>query len=236
MKMLGRRVVVNADDLGLSEGVNRGIFEAHERGILTSASLMVRHKGLSDAVSYCQKNPRLGVGLHLDLGEWRLSSGEWLPAYEVVNLRDAAAVENEVARQLALFEEALERKPTHLDSHQHVHRREPVRAIMQRLAGRFGVPLRGAGPIHSCGEFYGQQEDGVSAAWMISSENLIRILRHLPKGESEVSCHPGFAEDLDSDYRVERALEVQALCDPRVHAAVQVEGLALVTFAGLPLS
>lgn len=233
MKEPTRSVVVNADDLGLSEGVNRGIIEAHERGILTSASLMVRQKGLSDAAAYCQNNRTLGVGLHVDLGEWRLVSGEWIQAYEVVPLHDAEAVEREITHQIRRFEEALGRKPTHLDSHQHVHRREPVRGIMERLAGQLGIPLRGFSTIYSCGAFYGQLESGVSEKWMIGAENLVRILHELPADKNEVSCHPGFADDIDSDYSEERALEVSALCDPRVLAAVGAEGIRLVTFAAM---
>lgn len=233
MNRIERRVVVNADDLGLSEGVNLGIIHAHEHGILTSASLMVRQSALDHAATYCRTHPKLGVGLHLDLGEWRLIAGEWVAAYEVVPLQDAAAVEQEVVRQLTRFEQALGRKPTHLDSHQHVHRREPVKTILQRFAFELNVPLRGCGALHSCGDFYGQLEDGVSANWMVSSENLVRILCALPSGNSEVSCHPGFADDLESDYRIERRLEVNALCDPQVRAAVEREKLQLVTFDDL---
>src|SRR5206468_2930594 len=58
-------VVVNADDLGLSPGVNRGIIEAHERGIVTSASLMVRWPAAAEAAAYARSRPQLGVGLHL---------------------------------------------------------------------------------------------------------------------------------------------------------------------------
>src|SRR3954454_6238462 len=79
-------VVVNADDLGLSAGVNRGIFEAHERGIVTSASLMVRWAGAREGAAYAKANPRLGVGLHLDFAEWAIRDDQWVRLYQVVNL------------------------------------------------------------------------------------------------------------------------------------------------------
>src|SRR3712207_8784245 len=54
-------------DFGLTDGVNRGIIEAHERGIVTSASLMVRYPAAKDAADYARSNPALSVGLHVDL-------------------------------------------------------------------------------------------------------------------------------------------------------------------------
>src|SRR5688572_28379081 len=77
-----RHLIVNADDFGFSPGVNRGIAEAHERGIVTSASLMVRWPAAAAAASYARARPELSVGLHLDLGEWVLRDGAWVPLYE----------------------------------------------------------------------------------------------------------------------------------------------------------
>jgi hopanoid biosynthesis associated protein HpnK len=62
-----RRLIVNADDFGLSPSVNTAVIRAHREGILTSASLMVNEPGFDEAVSLAKENPRLGVGLHLTL-------------------------------------------------------------------------------------------------------------------------------------------------------------------------
>ena len=64
-----RNLIINADDFGLSRGVNRGIIEAAEKGILTSASLMVRQPAAIEAGEYA-RSEGIGVGIHLDLGEW----------------------------------------------------------------------------------------------------------------------------------------------------------------------
>src|SRR5262245_58439511 len=58
-----RRLIVDADDLGFTEGVNRGILEAHERGIVTSASLMVDRPGTAPAVDLASGARRLADGL-----------------------------------------------------------------------------------------------------------------------------------------------------------------------------
>jgi hopanoid biosynthesis associated protein HpnK len=60
-----RRLIVNADDFGLSSSVNAAVIRAHREGILTSASLMVNEPGFEEAVTLARENPRLGVGLHL---------------------------------------------------------------------------------------------------------------------------------------------------------------------------
>src|SRR5688572_20275118 len=62
-----RRLIVNADDFGLSSSANGAIIQAHRNGILTSASLMMNEPGFDEAVALARENPRLGVGLHLTL-------------------------------------------------------------------------------------------------------------------------------------------------------------------------
>src|SRR5437764_1133299 len=63
-----RQLVINADDLGLAPGVNRGILEAYEAGTLSSASMMVNTGAFDEAVELiAARAPRLGVGLHLNL-------------------------------------------------------------------------------------------------------------------------------------------------------------------------
>ncbi|HXE42476.1 MAG TPA: hopanoid biosynthesis-associated protein HpnK [Candidatus Baltobacteraceae bacterium] len=62
-----RRLIVNADDFGLSHSVNEAVIRAHRDGILTSASLMVNEPGFDEAVKLAKENPKLGVGLHLTL-------------------------------------------------------------------------------------------------------------------------------------------------------------------------
>ncbi len=62
-----KKVIINADDFGLSKGVNEGIVLAHQKGILTSTSIMANMPGFTQAVELAKKNERLGVGLHLNI-------------------------------------------------------------------------------------------------------------------------------------------------------------------------
>src|SRR4030095_15505240 len=140
--MSKRQLIVNADDFGQSRGINSGVIEAHKHGIVTSASLMVRWPHAREASDYA-RDRNLSVGLHVDLGEWIFIDGQWTVLYEVVQAQDAAAVRDEVERQLNRFRELLDREPTHLDSHQHVHRDEPAHSIVLGLADDIGIPCRG---------------------------------------------------------------------------------------------
>ena len=228
-----RRLIVNADDFGQSAGVNEGIIAAHERGIVTSASLMVRWPAAREAAAYARSNPTLGVGLHVDLGEMRYSeAGEtWVQMYEVVSHEDAAAVRREVERQLADFFSLVGRAPTHIDSHQHVHMHEPVRTVLVEIAAALAVPLRSCTPaIRYCGDFYGQSSKGYPYPEGVSVERLLQVLDDLSPGTTELGCHPGLGEDVDSMYRTERAIEVQTLCDPRVKSAVEAGNIRLISF------
>jgi len=62
-----KKVIVNADDFGLTQGVNEGIVKAYQEGILTSATLMANMPGFDQAVELAGTHPELGVGLHLNI-------------------------------------------------------------------------------------------------------------------------------------------------------------------------
>ena len=230
-----RFLVVNADDLGLSPGVNAGIFEAHERGIVTSASLMVRAGAAAEAVALAGKHSRLAVGLHIDIAEWQYEDGEWRVNYERCPADDAAAVEAECRDQLAAFRELAGRDPTHLDSHQHTHMSEPVASVAASLAAELGVPLRARG-IRYEGGFYGQSGKGEPYPAGIEAEHLVELIEALPPGRTELGCHPGIDDDTGSVYATEREQELRALCDLRVRSALEQEGIRLCSFAQISSS
>jgi hypothetical protein len=148
-----RRLVVNADDFGLSAGVNAGIVRAHVEGIVTSTSLMVHGAAAEAAAEAAAQLPRLAVGLHVDLAEWSASTGPGARSTSGSTRRTPAAVAAELEDQLHRFWELLGREPSHLDSHQHVHRSEPVRSLMGARAKALRVPLRHHGRVRYCGAF-----------------------------------------------------------------------------------
>lgn len=227
-----RFLIVNADDLGLSAGVNAGVFEAHERGIVTSASLMVRAPAATEAIAELPAHPALAVGLHLDLAEWRYENGEWRSVYERCALEDPVSVEDECRAQLEMFRELTGGRPTHLDSHQHLHMEEPVAAVAAGLAAELGVSLR-AKTIRYEGGFYGQSGKGEPFPAGIEVERLLELIESLPSGWTELGCHPGLGVGVESTYGPERERELRSLCDQRVREAIERAGIELRSFKQL---
>lgn len=227
-----RELVVNADDLGLSPGVNRGIARAHLEGIVTSASLMVRQPAAEHAAELIHELPSLGVGLHVDLAEWAAEPSGWTPRYMFVDDEDELAVAQEVEQQLLLFESLIGWMPDHLDSHQHAHRSDPLRSILGRLAKELRVPLRFHSRFDYFGGFYGQGRKGQTLPDAISPQGLRAAAAELPDGASELCCHPAADLDFQSSYNVERLRELETLCHPRVWEAVTADGFALDSFGG----
>jgi predicted glycoside hydrolase/deacetylase ChbG (UPF0249 family) len=224
-----RFVVVNADDLGLSEAVNAGIFEAHERGVVTSASLMVREGAAAEAARDAAIHPRLAIGLHLDLGQWDYESGEWTETYLYCDPGDWEAVGAECRAQVERFRALLGRDPTHLDSHQHVHESDPAAAIAETLAGELGVPLRNRAVRYE-GGFYGQSGKGEPFPEGITPQRLVELIHALPAGWTEIGCHPAAGPVPDSSYDSERQCELHVLCDVTVRQALEEARVELCSF------
>jgi chitin disaccharide deacetylase len=230
-----RYLIVNADDFGHSSAVNRGVIYAHEHGIVTSASLMVRWPAAVEAAEYATNRPGLSLGLHLDFGEWVYEDQNWKTVYHVVQLDDASAVRNEVSHQLAAFRTLTGRDPSHIDSHQHTHLHEPARSVVLEAALEVRAPVRDcSSEIHYCGRFYGQTAEGSPYPEGITSDELIEILSQLPAGVTELACHPGEGQVPNTTYMDERAKEVKALCDLKVRSALIEMGIELCGFTTLP--
>jgi predicted glycoside hydrolase/deacetylase ChbG (UPF0249 family) len=229
-----RFLIVNADDLGLSAAVNAGIFEAHERGIVTSTSLMVHRSAAAEAAQEAVDHPRLAIGLHIDLGQWDYRDGEWVAADHRCDQEDEAAVAAECRAQLEAFLELVGRGPTHLDSHQHVHSSEPTASVAEALATEISVPLRGR-HLRYEGGFYGQTGKGEPVPECIAPRRLVELIGLLPGGWTEIGCHPGYGVGAaESSYNRERELEVRALCSAEVGAELRERGIGLRSFADFP--
>ncbi|MCC7194906.1 MAG: ChbG/HpnK family deacetylase [Gemmatimonadaceae bacterium] len=154
--MARTRLIVNADDFGISPAVTDGILEAHSAGTVTSTSMMVHCPGWAHASGLARTAPTLGIGLHFNILSGAplvpaaslsgTHTGRFLPltalvARALTGRLDGAEVEAECEAQL----QAIERigvRVTHIDSHRHTHALPAVRAAVARVASRRGLPLR----------------------------------------------------------------------------------------------
>jgi predicted glycoside hydrolase/deacetylase ChbG (UPF0249 family) len=223
-------LIINADDFGYADGVNRGIIAAHEHGVVLSTSLMVDMPLAREAAALAKQHPGLGVGLHFATTDRQGPK---------VDLFDLAAIERELNRQYQRCGELLGQAPTHLDSHHHVHTRKELQPFFVDWATAHRLPLRSTGVVQYHGGFYGHWYDEEwqphPAPELISIENLEKILCELPDGVSELACHPAYlSPDLESSYASERASELTTLLDPRVLESIHELKITLVNFATLP--
>ncbi len=155
------RLIINADDFGLTPGINRAVIELHHAGVLTSATLMATGPAFDDAVRLARANPTLGIGCHLVfLDGMPLSHPESIPSllgadgktFRPTLLDFAqAALRNtirpaDLARETAAQIQRLQRAGidvTHIDTHKHTHILPPVARTILHIAQRCGVgPIR----------------------------------------------------------------------------------------------
>jgi predicted glycoside hydrolase/deacetylase ChbG (UPF0249 family) len=248
-----RRLIINADDLGRTPGINAGIFEAYSRGLVTSATLMVGFSAAEEAAAQLSRYPELGVGLHVAL----TGGAPILPPEQVQSLVDEQGrlprgpegleraeprhVQAETEAQLERFQQLTSRPPTHLDSHHHSHRLPVVCDLLVTLARRSGLPVRNASP--QVGERLRRATVATTDAFVedffgpdARLEVLLRILTGLGPGVTEIMCHPAHVDDElrhDSSYVDERARELEVLTHPDVRQAVLAEGIQLTHFGRL---
>jgi predicted glycoside hydrolase/deacetylase ChbG (UPF0249 family) len=220
-------LIINADDFGASEGINRGILECHTRGVVTSSSLMVTGRCAREAAAMSRQHTGLAIGLHWDV------LGEDEREFDFSNVQ---AVRAEFQRQLDEFYRLLERPPTHVDSHRHVHRHPALMPVFSELVAPLGVPLRGDGRVGFVGGFYAQWEWRVTNLEYVGVpfvENLLR--QEVPAGWTELSCHPGYVTpDFSSVYLAEREEEVRTLTDPRILRTIHDLDIHLMSYADVP--
>jgi hopanoid biosynthesis associated protein HpnK len=151
-----RRLIVNADDFGRSSSINRAVIQAHQRGILTTASLMVNGAAVEEAVALAHEHPCLGVGLHLALshGTSVLSHAEIPDLVDekqnfsndapragfryFANPRCQAQLEREIAAQFERFR-ATGLALDHVNGHLHFHLHPTVFKILRRRAREWGI-------------------------------------------------------------------------------------------------
>jgi hopanoid biosynthesis associated protein HpnK len=151
-----KNLIVNADDFGLTEGVNQAIIDGHRNGIITSTTLMANGMAFEQAVTASAANPALGVGVHLNLTQGRpictasqipsivTPEGFHYPTPEVLARRiltrkvDLGHIEAELRNQIQKIVSAGVHV-THLDGHKHIHLLPPIFDVVLRLAREFGI-------------------------------------------------------------------------------------------------
>jgi hopanoid biosynthesis associated protein HpnK len=202
------RLIVNADDFGLTAGVNRAIVELHQAGVLTSATLMARAAATEEAIELARANPSLGVGCHVVLvdGEPVLSPRQDIPhladpvdgcfrpslggflrelyRYWPLTTKMSREIEAEAGAQIALLK-GRGLHITHIDTHKHTHMFPAVLRPVLRAAKAAGIravrnPFEPAWSLHAT----------PGAPWIRLTE--VRLLRWLEPAFRRIVAEEGF--------------------------------------------
>ncbi|ENK2110323.1 MULTISPECIES: chitin disaccharide deacetylase [Vibrio] len=241
------KVIFNADDFGLTRGVNNGIVKAHRQGVVHSTTMMVGMDAEQHALELARHNPDLKVGVHL-----RFTAG--VPITKHRNLTNGRAhfinydelwskqdfetqvVYDEAKAQVEHFL-SLGLELSHLDSHHHAHTHPQILPVIKEVANEYRVPLRGTGLCQESmtiryiftDEFYDQK---------VSLDGLMAHLLSLKADYDlvEVMCHPAEADQaliLKSGYVLQRELELQVLTSPILKEQLAHHGITVTDYSEL---
>ena len=222
-----RRLIINADDFGMTYGVNRAITETHRAGVVTSATLMANESAVDDAITIASENPSLGIGCHVVLVDG-VPVSEPDSVQSLIGLRNGndvrfrpgiahlalAAVSGKVsegevhAEAAAQIQRLQSRRLTlsHVDCHMHSHI----------------LPLLARGVLRAARDY------GIQA---------VRVVDVMPDGTWELVTHPGYNDHELSQARTElkqsRMIELELLRAPDTLELLRRRDVQLINYREL---
>lgn len=198
-------LIVNADDFGYSYGINKGIIEAHESGIVTSTSVMVNAIAADEAKDLVQYE-NLSVGLHFEL-------------------KEVKNVQAELKRQIEKFVAIIGKMPDHIDTHKRHTTDEGIKEVLEEYAKAHNIPVRNFNAKH-VGSFGVNSNDP-------SLAQLKRSIDEATDEYNELMTHAGYSDEYlreHSSYNNPREQELASICDPSVKQYLAEKGLDLINW------
>ncbi len=247
------KLIINADDFGLTKGCNQGIIKALKEGLVTDTTVMINMEDGPVAIKLAKSNGLKSIGLHLNLTCGKpvleaeqvrsLINQEGLLykrtslTHPVMNLKEA---ESELWAQVEKFTKT-GMTLNHIDSHHHIHTIEGLTNIVIDIAKQLKVPLRQTGVVikekiiavgvkttdNIALEFYNQG---------VSIENLCKILDRYDKGVLEIMTHPAMLDDVllrRSSYNKLRPKELEILTSEYLRKYISDRNIELISFEDL---
>ncbi|MCZ5218007.1 chitin disaccharide deacetylase [Escherichia fergusonii] len=247
-----RLLIVNADDFGLSKGQNYGIIEACRNGVVTSTTALVNGEAIDHAAQLSRGASGLAVGMHfvLTMGKPLTEMpgltregmlGKWIWQMAEEGALPLEEISLELASQYQRFIELFGRKPTHIDSHHHVHMFPQIFPIVARFAAEQGIALRiDRQAVFNDSDLPGElrSSQGFSSAFYgeeISNALFLKVLddsSHRGERSLEVMCHPAFIDNTirQSAYCFPRLTELDVLTSASLKYAIAERGYRLGSY------
>ncbi|WP_042349932.1 chitin disaccharide deacetylase [Bacillus massiliigorillae] len=235
------RVIVNADDFGYSRGLNYGIIDAHQYGLVNSTTMMMNMNAVEHAFRLANPYRNLAIGIHLVLTTgaplWKegvesliQSNGNFKTLSMLMDNFDLKLeeVEKEWEAQIQRFL-SFGRKPNHFDSHHHVHMHPKLQEVTRKLAQKYNVPVRRNGKdaiegikMYSDVALFDFYNEGVSEDYFLNLPSKVE------EGHTvEVMCHPAYLDvDLQkgTSYFFPRLKELEILMKAKLPLGCELVG------------
>ena len=241
-----KKLIINADDFGMTQGNTIGILLAHAKGVLTSTTCMMNMPYAKFALEEAKKYPDLGVGIHLVLTVGRplidgaksytTATGDFIRPKDYPDGQPHANPDElykEWKAQIEKFIEIAHCKPTHIDSHHHVHLLPWHMDITKKLAKEYNLPIRQREQIiedYPYVPVYDQMynED-------VNYEFFTQVLTS-KEGALEFMCHPAYLDqrlyDMTS-YSIPRMKELELLTSDKVKQFIHDHHIQLINYSDL---
>lgn len=255
------KLIINADDFGLTDGVCRSIITLFENEAISNTTVMICVEG---AFEQCQLLSNSGfadrVGVHLHSTPERNHSKPLSAPHEIPTLVDSSGnfkpkdhtdwinpkeIELEWERQIIKTSEALGRKPTHLDSHHGRHRIPELTPVYFKLAKKYGIPVRGGKSVHEIdGSSLGVKSSTLcDTDWTGQNKNLDNLkqiildkISKVDDGILEIVSHPGFCDDeliASSSWNTVRENDHKVLMELAKEGWLQKNDIKLIQYSEL---
>lgn len=218
-----KKLIINADDFGLCDGATLGILTAHKKGILTSTTCMMNMPHIEQHLNMTKKFPHLGLGVHLNITVGpSLTANSFSDKNGIFFSRSSYPHHTPIVNKEELYHEwkaQIEKfialtghKPTHLDSHHHVHLLKDYLPVALKLAQEFDLPIREEHYVQKEYEFVRFKE--VFYNETVSLQTIKDICQY-DDDIFELMCHPAYIDWYlyqNSSYHIKRAQELDILC------------------------
>ncbi|HDG97268.1 MAG TPA: ChbG/HpnK family deacetylase [Desulfobacterales bacterium] len=254
------RLLVDADDFGMSPGVNKGIIKAIQHGIVRNTGVMVNYEHANDARFLLREYPYVSLGIHFCIEDQQMI---WGPIQKI---------EQELDAQVQRFISLVGSPPTYFNGHRNILRYPRVLLAALRVAKRWRIPFTRSFNLylpadrltrfnyyvhhpqraikHLMGKLvtqymhlYGVRTadrqiflDPANYSKKSSLETWLHIIEILPEGINEIYCHPGYPDESLAQYATyvrEREIEVEVLTCPELRQAIKDKGIQLISFKDL---
>lgn len=242
------KLIVNADDFGLSEAVNYGIISAHRNGIVKSTTIMTGMPGFEHAVGLLKENLELGCGVHMTLTLYKpvIKTHKTIVdenGYFYRSVTNEFILEkfdlDEVYKEFcAQIDKAINSgiKVTHLDSHHHVHTLVSMKPVIERITSKYKLPIRGG---------FKQQIDYNKVVPVIDSfynenvsenyfeKNIENIKKH---SIVDIMSHPAFIDKklvAFTSYSMKRLDEYEILTADRTKEILRKNNIEIINYGNI---